>query len=90
MSSAEVPPPEVVVGDDGSLSVPAETLIRFGIRPGTHLRLVAEHAEEPRPNRQSAMGILEGKIDVEAFEEGLAWGKQDRIKQVMRKDDEEQ
>ncbi len=88
MSSAEnAQPPgvEVVVAEDGS--IPAETLAKYGFRPGSHLRLVSEPTSEQPRKRKSIMGILEGKIDVEAFEEGMAWGKQDRINQVMREDE---
>jgi hypothetical protein len=34
---------EVVVGNDGTLTVPAAELARHGMRPGAHLRLVPEH-----------------------------------------------
>ncbi len=33
---------EVVVGDDGSLSIPATELASHGLRPGAHLRIVPE------------------------------------------------
>jgi bifunctional DNA-binding transcriptional regulator/antitoxin component of YhaV-PrlF toxin-antitoxin module len=87
MSMAEVPNPgpEVVVGADGSLAVPTETLARFGIRPGAHLRLVPE--PEAR-ERKTSRGVLKGQIDAEAFAEALRESKEERIAAALREDEE--
>lgn len=83
MSMAETPQPgyDVVVGDDG---ISSETLARFDIRPGMRLHLVPE--PEARP-RKKLKGALQGLIDVEVFEEAMAWHKQQRIADVMSEDD---
>jgi hypothetical protein len=76
---------EVVVGSDGSLTVPASELARHGVRPGTHLRLVVEDDAESTPKRRSARGSLAHLVtpaDVEAFEAALADAKADRIASV--------
>jgi hypothetical protein len=82
---------EVVVGSDGTLTVPADELARHGMRPGAHLRLVAdgeghgtthgEHGDE-RPRHKSMRGALAHMVtpeDVDAFVEALAETKADRI-----------
>jgi len=84
---------EVVVGSDGALTVPADELARHGVRPGAHLRLVAEgeghgtgqtHDEQgdERPKHKSMRGALAHMVtpeDVDAFVEALAETKADRI-----------
>jgi hypothetical protein len=80
---------EVVVGSDGALTVPADELARHGVRPGAHLRLVAEgegqtHDEQgdERPRHKSMRGALAHMVtpeDVDAFVEALAETKADRI-----------
>src|SRR5262249_2370848 len=59
-----VPPHlDVVVGDDGTVNVPAPEVARLGARPGEHLRLVRGTAARVRPGRRTVRGILVGKID---------------------------
>jgi hypothetical protein len=76
---------EVVVGSDGSLTVPASELARHGVRPGAHLRLVVEDGDDLAPKRRSARGSLAHFVtpaDVDAFEAALAEAKADRIASV--------
>lgn len=76
---------EVVVGSDGALSVPAAELARHGVRPGAHLRVVAE-AEQPH-ERVSAFGYLSDLISPEAADAlvaGIEAGKADRIEALGR------
>jgi hypothetical protein len=56
---------ELVVANDGS--IPAEQLTRLGMRPGTHLRVVAE---QPPEAKGSVAGRLTGwpKVTWEDFE----------------------
>lgn len=56
---------ELVVADDGS--IPAEQLTRLGMRPGTHLRVVAE---QPPEAESSVAGRLTSwpKVSWEDFE----------------------
>ena len=84
MSTAESHPAgfEVVVAPDGT--IPAEVLERYGFRPGSHLRLVPEPQKQPR---KSVIGILKGKIDVEAIEEGLRQAKAERLAAVEADDE---
>jgi hypothetical protein len=84
---------EVVVGSDGALTVPAAELARHGVRPGAHLRVVAEseahgnadtHDEQgqERPRRKSVRGALAHMVTpegVDAFVEALAETKAERI-----------
>jgi hypothetical protein len=84
---------EVVVGSDGTLTVPASELARHGVRPGAHLRLVAQseghastdtHGEQghQRPRVKSMRGALTHMVtpeDVDAFVEALAETKAERI-----------
>lgn len=77
---------EVVVGTDGALTVPADELARYGVRPGAHLRLVEQ--PQARAPRRSARGILAGVIDAEAldaFTTALADSKAERIAAVERR-----
>jgi hypothetical protein len=70
---------EVVVGSDGTLSVPADELARHGVPPGAHLRVVPEH--DP-PERKFMMGALEGTLPPEAVHDlirGLDESKAERI-----------
>ncbi len=84
---------EVVVGSDGALTVPAAELARHGVRPGAHLRVVAEskahddvdthdeQGQEP-PRRKSMRGALAHMVTpeaVDAFVEALAETKAERI-----------
>jgi hypothetical protein len=84
---------ELVVGSDGGLTVPPDELARHGVRPGAHLRVVAEseahastdtHGEQShqRPRRKSVRGALAHMVtpeDVDAFVEALAETKAERI-----------
>lgn len=77
---------EVVVGTDGSLTVPAEELVRHGVRPGAHLRLV-EGPQPPAP-RRSARGALAEVInskELDAFEAALDNSKAERIAAAERR-----
>jgi hypothetical protein len=73
---------DVVVGSDGTLTVPAAELARHGVRPGSHLRLVPE----PVPaRRRSTRGLLAGTVSpegVDAMIQALDEAKADRIAQV--------
>lgn len=55
---------EVVVGADGGIA--AEELARHGVRPGAHLRVLAEvEAREIR----SAYGLLQGQLGEVSWED---------------------
>jgi len=54
---------DVVVGDDGTVTVPAPEVARLGARPGEHLRLVRGAAARVRGGRRKVRGTLVGKID---------------------------
>jgi hypothetical protein len=58
---------EVVVGNDGALTVPAAELASRGVRPGAHLRLVP--AQQRVAERKRMAGALAGSVPVEAVEE---------------------
>lgn len=58
---------EVVVGNDGALTVPAAELASRGVRPGAHLRLVP--ARQPTAERKRMAGALAGSVPVETVEE---------------------
>lgn len=84
---------EVVVGSDGALTVPAAELERHGVRPGAHLRVVAEseaHGSadthdgqgQERPKHKTMRGALAHMVtpeEVDAFVEALAEAKAERI-----------
>jgi hypothetical protein len=83
---------ELVVGSDGALTVPADELARHGVRPGAHLRVVAEseaHAstdthneqghQRPRKSMRGALAHMVTPEDVDAFVEALAETKAERI-----------
>jgi hypothetical protein len=75
---------EVVVDDDGSLSVPADELARHGVRPGAHLRLVPEQSEGPK--RRRARGMFADRVrpgDLDEFEAAMAEAKAERIAAVL-------
>ena len=61
---------EVVVGSDGSLTVPADKLARYGVGPGAHLRLVATGDGTSR--RRSARGALASIATPDAIQ---AWSQ---------------
>lgn len=65
---------ELVVADDGS--IPAEQITRLGMRPGTHLRVVAEQPPEPE---SSIAGRLANWPDV-------TWEDFDRASQLAQAD----
>jgi hypothetical protein len=54
---------DVVVGDDGTVNVPAREVARLGARPGEHLSLVRGTAARVHPGRRKVRGILVGQID---------------------------
>jgi hypothetical protein len=49
---------DVVVGTDGTLTVPAAEFARMGVRPGAHLRLVVDSTEDATPRRGRSGGKL--------------------------------
>ena len=55
---------EVVVGADGGIA--PEELARHGVRPGTHLRVVAE---VERPPIRPAYGALRGQLPAVSWED---------------------
>jgi hypothetical protein len=60
---------DVVVSDDGTLTVPAAELARHGVRPGTHVRLVPAQ-RSPRPRRLA--GALADTVPPAAVEQLIA------------------
>jgi PIN domain nuclease of toxin-antitoxin system len=82
MSSVNAPQShELIVGPDGS--IPADQIARLGLRPGTHLRVVAEPglgADDPA--RTSLAGALRERIDdaaLDRFDAALAANRRERI-----------
>ena len=74
VSSADAPRDfELVVAADGS--IPADQLARLGLRPGTHLRVVAERSRPPE--------VLCGSLP-ELPE--LSWEDFERGSEVARRD----
>ncbi|HEX2810954.1 MAG TPA: hypothetical protein VHN80_32710, partial [Kineosporiaceae bacterium] len=75
---------ELIVGPDGS--IPADQIARLGLRPGTHLRVVAEPglgADDPA--RTSLAGALRERIDdaaLDRFDAALAANRRERIAAV--------
>jgi hypothetical protein len=75
---------ELIVGPDGS--IPADQIARLGLRPGTHLRVVAEPglgADDPA--RTSLAGPLRERIDdaaLDRFDAALAANRRERIAAV--------
>ena len=73
---------EVVVGSDGSLTVPADKLARHGVGPGAHLRLVA--ASDGGRGHRSRKGALESIATPDAVQ---AWSEaldDDRVERRSR------
>jgi hypothetical protein len=69
---------EVVVGDDGMLTVPAAELAHYGVPPGTRLRLVPE---QRHPRRKRIVGALKDTVPAAAVEQlirGLHESKAER------------
>jgi hypothetical protein len=69
---------DVVVSDDGTLTVPAAELARHGVQPGAHLRLVPEQ-RRVRPKR--LLGTLKNTVPAAAIEQlirGLDESKAER------------
>lgn len=58
---------EVAVGEDGSITVPADEVARSGLKPGARLKLVAEPSSALR--RRSSWGILAGKVPELSWED---------------------
>jgi hypothetical protein len=68
----------VVVSDDGTLTVPAAELARHGVRPGAHLRLIPAQ-RHARPKR--LLGALKDTVPAAAVEQlirGLDESKAER------------
>ena len=86
MSTAETPQPgfELVIAPDGS--IPADALARFGLGPGQHLWVVPDSEHDRSRPKKKLKGALVGKINVEAFEAGMAWGEEQRIAEVEGSD----
>lgn len=64
---------EVVVGSDGALMVPAAELVRHGVRPGAHLRLIVD-SEAAKPRRGRSAGKLSHMapaVEIEAWARAL-------------------
>jgi hypothetical protein len=53
---------DVVVSDDGTVSVPAPDVARLGARPGEHLYVVRATAAPIRSGSKKVRGILVGQI----------------------------
>lgn len=53
---------DVVVGDDGTVIVPAPEVARLGARPGEHLHLVRAAIAPVRSGSKKVRGILVGRI----------------------------
>ena len=63
---------EVVVGSDGSLTVPADELARHGVGPGAHLRLVASgDSGSGRRSMRGALASITTPDAVRAWSEAL-------------------
>jgi hypothetical protein len=60
---------DVVVSDDGTLTVPAAELARHGVRPGSHVRLVPRQRSS-RPRRLA--GALANTVPPAAVEQLIA------------------
>jgi len=74
MSTASVPEgQELVVGPDGS--IPAAQIARLGLRPGAHLRVVAEAPQSQRPFKGSLPDFPE--LTWEDFERGSELAQSD-------------
>lgn len=65
---------ELVVADDGS--IPAEQITRLGMRPGTHLRVVAEQPPD-------AEGSIAGRL--RSWPE-VSWADFERASQIAQAD----
>jgi hypothetical protein len=76
---------ELVVGTDGS--IPAEQLVRLGVAPGAHLRVVAEPAQGADKVGKSLAGRLWERFDddaVDRFDAALAANRKERILAVAQ------
>lgn len=77
---------ELVVGTDGS--IPAEQLVRLGVAPGAHLRVVAEPAQGADKVGKSLAGRLRERFDddaaVDRFDAALAANRKERILAVAQ------
>ncbi len=70
---------EVIVGGDGTLTVPAAELARHGVLPGTHLRLIPEQRHR-RPKRLTgALADMVAPGAVEQLIRGLDESKAERV-----------
>lgn len=64
---------ELVVGPDGS--IPAEQIVRLGLLPGAHLRVVAEHPQDQERLGGSMPDLPE--VSWEDFERGSELARSD-------------
>lgn len=70
---------EVVVGSDGSLTVPADELARHGVGPGAHLRLVASgDSGSGRRSMRGALASITTPDAVRAWSEALDYDRAER------------
>ena len=75
VSSADAPRGvELVVAADGS--IPAEQLARLGLRPGTHLRVLAERSVQPPGTLGGSLPDLP-ELSWEDFERGSELARHD-------------
>ncbi len=81
MSTADAPQSrELIVGPDGS--IPADQIAQLGLRPGAHLRVVAESGLGIGAARGSLAGALRERIDdaaLDRFDAALAANRRERI-----------
>ncbi len=58
---------EVVVDDDGAVSISAAEVARLGVRAGEHLQLVRSHNAAVRRKRKKVRGVLVGRFEPTAL-----------------------
>lgn len=78
---------DVVVSDDGTVSVPAPDVARLGARPGEHLYLVRAAVPAMRSGSKKVRGVLVGRIapDDLLTERDFDDARSARIDSVQRK-----
>jgi hypothetical protein len=78
---------DVVVGRDGTVTVPAAEIARLGARPGEHLHLVRDAPAAAPEGRKKVRGALVGKIETADLlsEQDFEEAKRARIDAVARK-----
>ena len=78
---------EVVVDEDGGVTVSPSAVARLGARPGEHLRLIrSKPGRHSRPKKKVG-GILEDKIGIsdQITAKDFAAAKAERIEAVKRR-----